>query len=513
MEKKLIKNAVSGLVYQITVIVCGLVLPRMMLRHFGSNVNGLVNSVSQFLGIISALDMGVGAVVQSALYRPLADGDEAALSRILASARKFFNKIGAMLAIYILGLTVLYPIIIKGKFGFSYTAALIVAMGISSVAQYYFGAVNQILLLADQKQYIVNNIQTATAILNTLACLALIRLGMSVQLVKLATSLIYVLRILYLALYVKKHYNIEWQIPYSGEPIRQKWNGLAQHLAYVVTEGTDSVVLTIFADLASVSVYSVYHLVVNNIKLLCLSLLGGVQPLLGELWARQDMDSLHGFFGRAEWTIHTGVSFFFSVTAVLVLPFVRVYTDGVTDADYMQPLFAVLMTAAFASYCLRAPYNMMILAGGHYKQTQGSYIAAMLINIGLSIAMVKAWGLVGVALGTLAAMMYQTAWMASYLSKNLLRWPLRIFCRQVAVDGVTVALICLSTGWQAFRHKEWMMEEISYQSWFFLAARVTGTAVIVTIAVNLIFYRGRMEELLEKATWLKRRKNADDRKA
>ena len=58
----------SSLTFQVLTILCGFVLPRMILGSFGSEVNGLVNSITQFLTIISFLEVGVGAVVQSALY-------------------------------------------------------------------------------------------------------------------------------------------------------------------------------------------------------------------------------------------------------------------------------------------------------------------------------------------------------------------------------------------------------------------------------------------------------------
>ena len=57
----------------------------------------------------------------------------------------------------------------------------------------------------------------------------------------------------------------------------------------------------------------------------------------------------------------------------------------------------------------------MILAGGHYKQTQNNYIIAAIINIVISILFVNILGLAGVAIGTLLAMFYQTIWMACLL--------------------------------------------------------------------------------------------------
>lgn len=69
----------------------------MILESFGSDVNGLVNSITQFLGVITLLDLGVGAVVQSALYKPLAENDTDTISKIYVSANKFFRRLAEIL--------------------------------------------------------------------------------------------------------------------------------------------------------------------------------------------------------------------------------------------------------------------------------------------------------------------------------------------------------------------------------------------------------------------------------
>ena len=87
-SKKLANNTISSLILQITTIICGFILPRLILGHFGSEINGLVNSITQFLSIIAFLDLGVGAVFQSSLYRPLAENDNDSLSKIFVSGQK-----------------------------------------------------------------------------------------------------------------------------------------------------------------------------------------------------------------------------------------------------------------------------------------------------------------------------------------------------------------------------------------------------------------------------------------
>lgn len=482
MKKKLAKNTIASLLFQITSVTCGFILPRLILESYGTNINGLVNSITQFLTVIAFLELGVGAVVQSSLYKPLADKDNAAISKIIVSANKFFRNLARILLVYIIFLMISYTFITNTDYDWQYTALLIGAIGISSFAQYYFGMVDRLLLTADQRGYIQYNAQTVTLILNTLASVVLIKVGASIHMVKLVTSLIYLMRPVFLRYYVNKYYAVDRRITYEGEPIKQKWNGMAQHLAAVVLDSTDNIVLSVFATLADVSIYSVYHIVLYGVKNLCLSMTNGIQAVFGRFWAEQRLEELHRFFGTIEWIIHNGTVFVFGCTGVLVVPFVQVYTLGINDANYVQPLFGCVLTLAHAGHCLRLPYNMMILAGGHYKETQHNYVIAVLLNIVISVLSVRAWGLIGVALGTMAAMAYQTVWMAYYNSKNLLKWPFQKFLKQVIVD-----IIVVLTG--VFLTKGMSMGAVTYLSWTFLAVKVAVVWVIVLVVYNCIFYR------------------------
>ena len=399
-----------------------------------------MNSISQFLGVITLLDLGVGAVVQSSLYKPLAENDKDAISKIYVSASKFFKRLAMMLLGYVLILLIIYPLLVNQNFDYWYSATLIGAICISSFAQYYFGIVNSLLLSAHQKGYIQYTAQIITVILNTIACAVLINLGSSIQMVKLTTSLIYLIRPLFLVWYVRKHYDIDRKITYTEEPIKQKWNGMAQHFASYVLSGTDNIVLTLFSTLSNVSIYSVYNIVILGVKNALLSMTNGFQSLIGEMIAKKETDKLNQFFSYVEWILHTGTTLIFGCTGVLLVSFVRVYTNGIDDADYIQPLFAVLITIANAGHCLRLPYNIIILAAGHYKQTQSNYIIAMVLNIVISIATVKIWGLIGVSIGTLVAMAYQTVWMAWYDSKNIIYWSFSNFLKQCGIDILTVIL-------------------------------------------------------------------------
>lgn len=490
-EKKLLYNTITSIILQISNVINGFVLPRLILGSFGSDVNGLVSSITQFLSVITLMDLGVGAVVQSALYKPLADNDNDAISRIYVSANRFFKRLATIMLVYVVVLMIVYPFIIDNQFSHIYIITLIGAICISTFAQYYFGIVNGLLLTANQKGYIRYSAQIISTILTTVICASLIKFGASIQLVHLSSSLIFLCQPLFLNWYVERQYTINKKITYTEEPIKQKWNGMAQHFAWYVLNKTDDMVLTIFSTLANVSVYSVYNLVILGVKNTLFSMTNGFQSIIGEMIAKNERQQLCRLFSYVEWLMHTGTTLVFGCTGVLLVSFVQVYTNGITDADYIQPLFAVLITVANAGHCLRLPYNILILAAGHYKQTQINYIIAMILNIVISIATVKVWGLVGVAIGTLIAMAYQTVWMAWYDSKNIINWPFKNFLKQCSIDFLTVIIASLAT----FKIP---MINVSYCAWFIQAVEVFACWAIIVVLINLIFYRDKLSFVFEK---------------
>ena len=82
-SKKALFNVISSLALQIVVVICGFIVPRLLIGTFGSSVNGVVTSISQFLGYITLLESGVGGVVRAALYKPLAQKNTKSISVII----------------------------------------------------------------------------------------------------------------------------------------------------------------------------------------------------------------------------------------------------------------------------------------------------------------------------------------------------------------------------------------------------------------------------------------------
>ena len=473
-------SAIMALVYQIINIIYGLVLPNLYLTHYGSEVNGLVSSIAQYLGLISFCELGIGAVVQSALYRPLANDDKETISGILNEAKRFFRKIALLLCIYVVILLLLFPLVINKSMGIFTTCFLIIAIAINTFSEYFFGLANQILLNADQKQYVNYGIQIVSTVVTAIVSVVLISAGVRIEYVKLVTSLTLMIRPLFLSLYVKKNYKIDSKTISEKTLLTQKKSGVVHHIAYVIVDRTDVVVLSLLSTLINVSIYYVYYMVVSGIRQVVIYTTSGIEAFLGHELATESEKNVNATCGYVEWGIHTCCTLVFTITAVLILPFVKVYTRNITDAEYCIPMFAYLMVAAQYMYCIRLPYYMMIKADGAYTQTRNSAAIEAIINVVLSVILVKKLGLIGVAIGTLCAMTYRTVYFVIFLRKYILNRSVKIFIKQLFVDCLVISAIFVLTSWCR-------LASISFYSWILLAMKVSIIAIISCVIVNSIF--------------------------
>lgn len=474
-------------------VLSGFILPRFFLKQYGSEVNGLVHSISQFLGIISFMDLGIGQVVRSALYTPLAIRDSKRIATIMHAGKAYYRKIAYMLIGYVLFLASVYPMLAGQSFSWPYIATMIGVLAVGSFCQFYFGIVNEQLLHADQKSYIIYIIQIAGTLLNLGICIWMIQMGYSAHAVKLVTSLVFASKPLIYAVYIRRNYAIDPKPRYTEDPISQRWNGMAQHISAVVVDGTDSIVLTIFSTLTNVSVYSVYYMVISGVQSFYQSLSVGIQSAAGAVWAMQKKEQIQNLFASAEFVLHTVVVFLFSCMGILIVPFVRVYTQGLTDTNYIQPVFATVLVIAYGIRSMRTPYNIWVLAAGHYKQTQRCHIIAAALNLGISVLAVSQWGLVGIATGTLIAMAYQTMWMANYTTRYLINCEEGHLMKRFATDAVAAILSALASS-------RIDLHDMSYFGWLEMAVKVAFVVVMCTIGTSYMFYRKETRQMLRRLT-------------
>lgn len=499
-SKKALLNIVTNLVLQIFIFLYGFILPKIIMSKYGSNVNGLISSVSQFLAYISLLESGVGPVVKSILFEPIAKKDNKKIIDILYATEKFFRRIAMIFIVYIFVLIIFYPMIIDTTMNKTYVSSLIIIISISIFSQYFFGMVYSLFLQANQESYVISLIQVVTYILSITAALVMAKLEVSVHTLKLCISLLFVLRPIMQNVYVKKRYNLNLTLANKDYVIKNRWDGLAQHIAYVVHSNTDITVLSLFSTLSEVSVYSVYLLIVKGIKALISAFTSGLDASFGDMISRNEIDNLRNKFELYEIIYFIICSVLFSCLIILIVPFVQVYTYNINDADYIRPIFGVLLAISECIWAIRLPYLTLTYAAGHFKETRTGAWIECILNLLISIILVRRLGIVGVTIGTIVAMIIRTAEFIYHANYNILKVNI---LKSVKKVFLLIFIICI-TSVSAF--KIFNLDVSTYYNWIKIAVFVFIYSTATTLLLSIPIYRKNLKRILNVCISLFKRK-------
>lgn len=483
-EKRTVLNISFSLCYQIVSVVCGVLIPNLMIKKFGSELYGVSTSILQFLSYITLLEGGVGGVARAALYKPLAEKNDELVSDIIREIKGFYKVVAYIFIVYVLILACSFSKISRiESLDWLSTFALVLIMSLSTLAQYYFGVSYTVLIIADQRNYVSDFISILNMILNTVLIVVLVYIDCSFLIVKLVSSCVFVLRPVLLAIYVRRNYSLGSCKNGKERYLKQKWVGLGQHIAYFLYSNTDVVVLTLFSNLRIVAVYSVYSLICTSMQSLILSFCSGMEANFGFFLVKNEKEKFLRVFENYETLVSIIATTLLSVTVVMILPFIGLYTAGVNDVNYIEPLFSVLMVAVVFVSCVREPYNCLVVAAGAFLQTQAAAYGEAVLNVVVSILLVGRFGLVGVAIGTLIAVVYRTVYHVVFLSRNILLRPMHLFFKRQMANAFAFLAV-----WFLGRKVVSLFSMTNYIKWIICSSIVTAIAVACVLLINLMFY-------------------------
>ena len=287
MEKRrIIVNIICSLLLQVVTIVSGFILPKIIISSLGSETNGLVASINQFLNYVVLLEGGVSGVITASLYQPLSTNDKKKVSSIIRTTKRFFNQIGIVFVVYMCVVAFCYPLFTKTSQSYWYVVALTFVLGSNLLVQYFISLSYRLLLKADRKVYVESIVQLIVVVLNLVLVLITIKIYRDILVVKLVSAIVFLIQPIAFATYVNKNYHLDRHAPIDNTSIKQRWDGFGQNLAFFIHSNTDIVVLTIFKNLTSVSVYSIYNMIVMALKNLVISISSAISPSIGNVLAK-----------------------------------------------------------------------------------------------------------------------------------------------------------------------------------------------------------------------------------
>ena len=411
-----------NIVLQAVTMLCGFVLPPLIVRTFGSEVNGMVASISQFIACLNLVEAGIGGAAIASLYRPLAEGDADRRNAILSAAATFYRKSGRAFVLLVLLLALAYPLAVGGEVDRVQAGLMVLVLGITGTAEFFLIGKYRVLLTADRKVSVISAVQMLALLASTLLSVALIEAGCGIVMVKLASALVYMGRYVFITLYVRSHYSgLDFRAPPDTESVSQSRSVLVHQVGGFVVFNSPLVIITLFCPLSEASVYAVYAMVFTALGNLLGSLSNGMQAFFGESLIKNSIGTTQSAFGLYETLFYAATGWTFSCAHLLTVPFMAIYTRSMTDALYVRPALAVLFVAVGVANFMRKPCDLLITAAGHFRQTQWRSLLESAINVVASVVLTLRFGTVGVLLGGICSYLYRTLDIIIYANVRILR--------------------------------------------------------------------------------------------
>lgn len=388
---------------QVFIMFLGLLIPRIMIGGYGSDVNGLVSTIGQMFTYVNLLEAGIGQSARNMLYKPIAENDRASVNHVLSLAQNDYNRFTILYIIGVVLLALSSPLFINTNIDRRTIFLIVIFEGMAGAVSFFFTETDIALLTADGKGYINNSINVVIKAAAYLAKIILAVNGINVVILQITYFFITILKALLYRAYRKKKYpwvNIS-KVCHEVLPDRNAY--VITEMAWVVFSSTDMIVLSMFIDTASSSVYSLYNLIFTNISSLMGTIYFSVAYLLGQTYFKSmdDYARMHDSFN----SVFVGImTIMMCVCSFMTIPFIRLYTNGVADIEYVYPsLPAMFCAVQLLSWSRYVAGNLTGIAGYAKKTSVISLIEAF-ANVVLSVLLVKKYGICGVLFATITVL-------------------------------------------------------------------------------------------------------------
>lgn len=440
-KKNSINNLLWGIVGTIITSAVAIIIPRLFIVNYGSEINGLLSSIRQIYVYLALLEFGVGDASVVALYGPIGRQDYEKSNRILAATHYFYKRIGFVYGFLVLALGFLYPLLIKSSIPYWACFGIIVLQGAGGVISYLYQGKYNMLLRVDNKNYITTNLNTITGVCTDIVRIILLLNGKSIVVIQATYLGFSLIKMIYISWYIRKHYTwIDLTVRPNFDAISQKSAVIVHQISSLVFSHTDVFILTFVCGLKVVSIYSLYatmYAMVNNVIQITSN---SVQAAMGQIF-HNDRKKFIEIQEAFETYYLTLVFALFAITSIFILPFMKLYTNG-ADVNYIDWKLPVL----FGLYQLlnygRVTSSNIISYAGEFKATQWRAWIETGINLCVSLIAVFKFGIYGVLLGTVAALLYRANDMILFANHRVMHRSAlptyRRWCYNAIIFGVVV---------------------------------------------------------------------------
>jgi O-antigen/teichoic acid export membrane protein len=446
----LLTGTLTNYVLLAVTIVIGIFLMPFTVRHLGQSDYGIWMLVASMTAYFQLLDLGYGSGLVRQITEADARGDEHEINDVLST----FVVVYSILGVVALSVTAILALLVLPRFPNLSAAQVVSAQGVLAILgvrsaigfpMSVFGAVTT----ARQRFALTGSIAIVVAVVQAGVTYAMLTAGYGlVPLVAATTFLSIASYAAYAAAARRTFPAMRLSLSHFNWRHVRAITSFSAYLFLIsiaIQVGThvDNVIVGAYIGTSAVAVYTVALRLADYQRQLCGQFSGFLFPLVVRFHASKDVHALRS-------TLLDGTRIALGLVAAVALCLVMFGRELINL--WMGPGFdqAVipLYVLALAGIVMVAqgPTGTILLGTGHHRLVAWASIAEIVVNVGLSVALIQGFGLFGVALGTAIPYALLNIFVLIPIACRSIGVPLRDFIRVAAVPTLVALLPAIVVG-------------------------------------------------------------------
>lgn len=404
----MLKNAVVVFVTTVLNIILGLIETRVFLAKYGADINGLIQSGNQLTQYLALIEGGICSAYMYNMYQAIAKHDKAGLSAFYNGFRRSIARIVEIMFVVATIVSLVYPLLLgREKIGYLTMTSVFLLLFSRAIMPYWITLVPKQMIILREQKYKAELIAglTNSAVFWVEIIIALYT-DFSIQsLLFLCVCVSFTSGIIYRVTMKKLYCNeLDLSANPNFEPRGMSKDIIPHTISGLIFNSTDSVVLSVFASLRDVTIYSNYSMLIRYAGSVSDKLTDGATATLGIKIARKDKDAF-GIFKKIFILVSFFTVFVASAYMLLINDFITLWVGKqycVNSVDVC--LFAVVL------YCnmLLPSMQALVSASGLFKESKGFIMFQAAVNLILTLILTPQFGITGALIGTVVARIFIT---------------------------------------------------------------------------------------------------------
>ena len=490
---KSIKNAEVNLIFYFLAIILSFFSRKIFLDCLGPEFIGLSGTLSNILGYLNLAELGIASCISFYLYKPLQENNHEKLQELLSVFGYLYLCVGLIILLLGIILSLFFPWIFGNttlSLGIVYFAFYSL-LGSSLIG--YFINYRQILLSADQKNYIVA-IYTQTAnLIKTIIQIYLAYNYKNLYLWVFVEFLFSLLACIILNWKINKEYPWLHTNKHNGKSLLKQYPGIITNtkqifihkIKDVILMRSDELFIFMFVSLKMVAYYGNYTLIISRLGQVFSAMLDSINAGIGNLIAEGNKEKIMQVFWEMLTIRHFVAGFLCFSTYHFVEPLISVWLGEQYILD--RTITALLAIYIYISSS-RGVVDMYNHAHGLYADTWSAW-TELAINVTVTVIAGYLLGIAGILLGKIISTgIIIVIWKPCYLFRSGLHLPYRYywvgairyyFVSIISIGGAHSIIIYLPRN-----------EYTNFSSWILYCITGTILYLLINIPFTMLFCKG-----------------------